>query len=107
MWELVRPQNRMRETLRAHRHEVDEKPLQRIEKGDAHIPSFACRLLSKHVHMSHLASLVIHPEHAEYVLGCSGGGTRADRRPNGTYITDMNKGHKLKWHELLTSRRLS
>jgi hypothetical protein len=44
--------------------------------------------------MSHLASQVIHPEHAEYELEYSGGGGRADRRPNGTYIRFVNEGEK-------------
>jgi hypothetical protein len=39
-------------------------------------------------------SLVIPPEHAEYVLGWIDGGTRADRKSNGTYITNVNKGDK-------------
>ena len=37
--------------------------------------------------MSRPVSLVIPPEHIEYVLGCTDGGTRADRKSNGTYIT--------------------
>jgi hypothetical protein len=39
-------------------------------------------------------SLVIPPERVEYVLGCSDGGTQADRTPNGTFITNVNKGHR-------------
>jgi hypothetical protein len=42
--------------------------------------------------MSHPVSLVVPPEHVEYVLGCTGGGKRADRKSNGTYITNVNKG---------------
>jgi hypothetical protein len=84
----------MRETLRVRRHEVVGKPLQHTEKGGAHTPSFARRFLLKCEHMSRPVSLVIHPEHVEYVLGCSDGGTRADRKPNGTYITNVNKGDK-------------
>ena len=44
------------------------------------------------VHGSHPTSLVIRLKHAGYVLECSGGGTRADRRPNGAYITDVSDG---------------
>ena len=46
------------------------------------------------VHMSHPVSLVIHLERAEFVLECNGGGIQADRRPNGTYITDMRDEDK-------------
>ena len=94
MWVLILPQNRMRETPQAPRHEVDGKLLRHIEKGGVHIPSFVRRFRPKCVHMSHPTSLVIRSEHAEYVLECSGGGRRADRTPNGTYVIGVNEGDK-------------
>jgi hypothetical protein len=45
--------------------------------------------------MFHPASLVILLGRAEYVLECSGGDIRADKRPNGTYITDMSDGMEI------------
>jgi hypothetical protein len=35
-------------------------------------------------------SVVILPEHVEYVLGCSDGDMQADKKSNGTYITNVN-----------------
>ena len=73
---------------------MDGRLLRHIEIGGVHIPSFVHRFLPMCVHMSHLESLAIHPEHAEYVLECIGGDRRADGRPNGTYITDVDEGDK-------------
>jgi hypothetical protein len=47
--------------------------------------------------MSHLASLVILLERAEYVLECSGGGKPVDKIPNGTCITSVIKREKEQW----------
>ena len=84
----------MQETPLVPRHEVVGLPLQHTEKGGVHTPSFARRFLPKCEHMSRPVLLVIPPEHAEFVLGCTDGGMRADRKSNGTYITNVNKGDK-------------
>ena len=75
---------------------MDGKLLRRIEKSSAHISIFFRQFLPSCAHMFHPASLVIHPEHAEYFrpVGCNYEGGRADRIPNGTYIKDVNKGDK-------------
>ena len=94
---LVRPRNRKRETVRAPRQKVDEKLPRHTEKPGAHLPTFAHRFLLKCGRMSRPASSVIHPERAEYLSSVeySGGGSRADNTPNGTYIKDMNERDKL------------